>query len=166
MWYNWNLNHNPLTLRNFSHWQISSKLNRIIEVWKVVSSYQFNEKLDERERSSPRLPILFGLLFGWSAHPAGWQASDGYFPTRQNSFHLLNNWWEVMRCGKQFLRNERNKFLFKTGLLQSIPSGLFIRLWWVKTFLQMCTFIWLWKYIGFSCLFLWYFYIFLPLSYV
>lgn len=48
---------------------------RIIEVLKVVSSYKFHEKqlLDRRERSKPRFPILFGLLFGRSACPASWQ---------------------------------------------------------------------------------------------
>jgi len=114
----WNLN--PPPLRNFSCWLISSKLDRIIEGLKVVSSYKFHEKqqLDRRERSKPRFRILFGLLFGRPAHPASWQGirSIRRMLPNQAELALSPKQLVVMRCGKQFLKSERNKFLCRTGL--------------------------------------------------
>lgn len=114
-------NHNPLTLRNFSHWHISSKLNGIIEGLQVVSSYQFNEKLEKRERSSPRFPIFFGFLFGWSC----WLAGIRWMLPNQAKLILPPKQLIVMRCGRQFLRNERSKFLFKMGL----PFSLLLQIY-------------------------------------
>lgn len=69
------------------------------------------------------------------------RASDGCFPTRQNSLCLLNNWY--LRCGKQFLKSETKKFLLKTGLPSVVD--LFMCLWWVKASPQVCSFICLWN---------------------
>lgn len=139
----WNLNRNPPPLRNLSHWLISSKLDRVTEVLKVVGSYKFYEKqhLDRRERSKLRFPILFGLLFGRSTRPAGWQGIRWMLPN-QAKLALSPKQLIVKRCGKQFLKSEM-KFLLKTGLPSVVD--LFMCLWLVKASPQVCSFIWLWN---------------------
>lgn len=104
-------NYNRLTLRNFSHWQISSKINRLIEVLKVVSSSSLMKNwIKERDQAQGFQFCLASCLADQLILLAAWMLPN------QAKFSPPPKRLIVMRCGKQFLRNERNKFLFKTGL--------------------------------------------------